>query len=229
MWNILNRTFPARSNAGFLLILGIVLFSGCVVSDKQIQKEQPESTPNFPLQPTATAAPHVEENISKNPYLFFEVYLLPPENYGERITRECSPLWASYVDFPTYYFNESEKRLYPNAPPGAYDFIKFNESLMAIAGVGLIGYNSGISSQLEPIYGLPYSSIGQRVPVPNYWTYIDEFGKVQITNITDGMLVVNFDNQTVKIVQGDVWTKQIRQCGERIRIVNHGFLTGGLG
>ena len=166
-----------------------MLFSGCVVSDKQIQKEQPES------------------------YLFFEVYLLPPENYGERITKECSPLWASYVDFPTYYFNESEKRLYPNAPPEAYDFIKFNESLMAIAGVGLIGYNSGISSQLEPIYSLPYSSIGQRVPVPNYWTYIDEFGKVQITNITDGMLIVNFDNQTVKIAQGDVWTKKIRQCG----------------
>lgn len=136
------------------------------------------------------------------------------------------------MDFPTYYFNESERHLYPSVvPPDAYDFIKFNDSLIAIAGVGIIGYASGLSSQLEPIYGLPYSSIGKRVQVPNYWTYMDEFGKVQIINITQsGMLFVNFDNQSIKLSPGNSWNNQIRPpCGERIRITNHGFITGGLG
>ena len=211
----------------FLIILGILLSAGCIDLNKPVQEVQPASIHALSEQSTSTATPPVKENITKNPYLFFEVYMLPPEN-TENISKDCSPLWASYVDFPTYYFNQSERHLYPSAPPGAYNFIKFNESLMAIAGVGLIGYSSGISSQLEPIYSLPYSSIGKRVPVPNYWTDVDEFGKVQIINNTNGTLVVNFDNQTIKLAIGNSWTKQIRQCGERIRIVNHGFLTGGL-
>ena len=224
-----------------LLISVIVLFVGCVGLDKSVQ-EQTTSMPTLPVQPTSTAvlpvktstdSPLAEENISKKRYLFFEVYLLPPENLGDNVTREKScGLWASFIDFPTYYFNESERHLYPGVvPPGAYDFIEFNESLIAIAGVGIIGYNSGSSSQLEPIYRLPYSSIGKRVTVPNYWTYIDEFGNVQIINITEsGLLFVNFDNQTIKLSPGNSWNKQFRPpCSERIRIVNHGFITGGLG
>ncbi len=125
-------------------------------------------------------------------------------------------------DFPTYYFNNTDRHLYPNVvPEGSYDFIEFNSSLIAIAGVGK--YNSGASSQLEPIYELPYSSIGKVSKVPNYWTRTEEMSKIQIMNITEsGLLVVYFENLSIELVPGSNWSK-LGQCNE-LRIENFGYL-----
>lgn len=189
-----------------LIIAAIMLFGGCL-SNKE------------PIQPTKMP-------IEENRFLFFEVYMLPSEN----ITTSCSPLWATYADFPTYYFNKTERRLYLGVvPKDAYDFIEFNKSLIAIAGVGRVGYTSGVSSQLEPIYSLPYSSIGKTATVPNYWSQSEEMKKIKIANVNEsGLLVIYYDNQTIELLPGDNWSQQIRECGERIRIENHGFINPGI-
>ncbi len=93
--------------------------------------------------------------------------------------------------------------------------------------MGIKGYGDGVDSRLEPVYVLPHFSIGK---TPYHWIDVDAFRKVQVTSITEsGLLVFNFDNQTIRLAPGNSWNKQIRPpCGERIRIENHGFLTGGL-
>jgi hypothetical protein len=107
------------------------------------------------------------------------------------------------------------------APEGSYDFIEFNSSLIAIAGVG--NYGNGISSRLEPIYGSPYPSMGKASNVPDYWTQTGEMGKIQIMNITEtGLLVVYFDNQSIELASGNNWRK-LGQCSE-LRIENFGFI-----
>ncbi len=147
-------------------------------------------------------------------FLFFEISLI------DNMTDGCPP--RPYYDFPTYYFNKTDRHLYRNvAPEWSYDFIEFNNSLIAIAGVGKYGH--GISSQLEPIYGLPYPSIGKTSEVPNYWVQTEEMGKIQIMNITEsGLLVVYFDNQSIELASGSNWSK-LGQCSE-LRIENHGYL-----
>ncbi len=157
---------------------------------------------------------NISKEINSDNFLFFEISDI------DNITSECPP--RPYYDFPTYYFNKTDRHLYRNvAPEGSYDFIEFNSSLVAIAGIG--NYGNGISSQLEPIYELPYPSIGKASKVPNYWTQIEEMSKIQIMNITkSGLLVVYFDNQSIELASGSNWRK-LRQCSE-LHIENFGFI-----
>lgn len=151
--------------------------------------------------------------INSSNFLFFEVSQI------DNLTSDCL---RPYHDFPTYYFNKTDRHLYPNiVPEGSYDFIEFNSSLIAIAGVGI--YGNGASSQLEPIYRLPYSSIGKASTVPNYWTQTEEMGKISIINISEsGLLVIYFENRSIELAPGGNWNK-LEQCIE-IRIENFGYL-----
>lgn len=157
---------------------------------------------------------NISKEINSNNFLFLEI------SHIDNITSECPP--RPNYDFPTYYFNKTDRHLYPNiVPEGSYDFIEFNSSLIAIVGVG--NYGTGASSQLEPIYELPYSSIGKSSKVPNYWTQTGEMSKINIMNITEsGLLVVYFENQSIELATGNNWSK-LEQCSE-FRIENFGYL-----
>lgn len=157
---------------------------------------------------------NISKEINPSNFLFFEI------SHTDNITSECPP--QPLYDFPTYYFNITDRHLYPNVvPEGSYDFIKFNSSLIAIVGVGK--YGNGASSQLEPIYEFPYPSIGKTSEVPNYWAQTEEMSKIHIMNITDiGLLVVNFENQSIELTPGSNWSK-LGECS-KLRIENFGYL-----
>ncbi len=141
--------------------------------------------------------------------------MLPPEGGAP----ECQYLvGASFLDFPTYYFDESNGSLYTDIAPDPYD-IEFNESLRFIIGECAIGRKSGEWSQLEPVYEMPYSFY------LSYLTDPSAVGNINVMNITrTGLLVIHLDDQNIRLAPGDDWSKQVGVCGERIRITNHGFL-----
>jgi len=166
------------------------------------------------LSPKAPILPPETDNSTEN-FLFFEVCMLPPEG-GEP---DCQHLvGASFLDFPTYYFDESTGSLYTDIAPDPYD-IEFNKSLRFIIGESAIGCKSGEWSHLEPVYELPYSFY------LSYSTDLRAVGEIDVMNITrTGLLVIHFDDQNIRLAKGDDWSRKVGVCGERIRITNHGLL-----
>ncbi len=146
-------------------------------------------------------------------FLFLEIYIVPTKEE----TPGCRPLAASFLDFPAYCFDESSKSLYTYMAPDPYD-IKFDASLKAIVGEVTLGRKSGACSHLEPVHSLPWHGRGCSVD-------LSEIGKVQVTEMAaSGLLVIRFDNSSIRLSPGDDWSKQVGPCGERIYVVNHGFL-----
>ena len=178
-------------------ILVIILASGfyCCATENPIKIPSRESL----------SLPDLTEKGGKNEFLFFEIVYYPPKYRPNWSNSTC--LWPDYADFPTYYFNKSDRCLY--APPGFYDYIEFNERLLAIGGTVVVGRISGVDEKLIPIYDLPYS-----------------FGAISILNITEeGILAIQYNKSDyVEITPGDGWSRQIGECGEVIEIVNYGFL-----
>ncbi|MEA3283220.1 MAG: hypothetical protein U9Q68_11850 [Euryarchaeota archaeon] len=164
---------------------------------------------------------HPENDNSTEDFLFFEICMLPPEG-GEP---ECQYLvGASFLDFPTYYFDESTGSLHTDIAPDPYD-IEFNESLRFIIGESAIGRKSGACSHLEPVYEVPYSFYLRPGSGHGYSTDLHAVGEIDVMNITRiGLLVIHFDEQDIRLSPGDDWSKQVGVCGERICITNHGFL-----
>ena len=162
-----------------------------------------------------------ENDNSTEDFLFFEVCMLPPEG-GEP---ECQYLvGASFLDFPTYYFDESSGSLYTDIAPDPYD-IEFNESLRFIIGESAIGRKSGVCSHLEPVYEVPYSFYLRPGSGHGYSTDLSAVGTISVVNITrTGLLVINFDDQDIRLAPEEDWGRQVGVCGERIGITNHGFL-----
>ncbi len=163
----------------------------------------------------------LENDNSTDDFLFFEVCMLPPEG-GEP---ECQHLvGASFLDFPTYYFDESNGSLYTDIAPDPYD-IEFNKSLRFIIGECAIGRKSGACSHLEPVYEVPYSFYLRPGYGQGYSTNLSDIGKICVTNVTrTGLLVIQFDDQDLRLAPGDDWSKQVGVCDEQIHITNHGFL-----
>nr|QNO44363.1 hypothetical protein MMKKNJAF_00005 [Methanosarcinales archaeon ANME-2c ERB4] len=156
-----------------------------------------------------------ETDDSNEHFLFFEVCMLPAK-VGEP---ECQPLVkAGFLDFPTYYFDESNGSLYTDIAPDPYD-IEFNESLRFVIGESAIGRKSGEWSHLEPVYEVPHSFY------LSYSTDLSAVGKIDVMNITrSGLLVIHFDDQNIGLAPGADWSRQVGLGGERICITNHGFL-----
>ncbi len=70
---------------------------------------------------------NISKKINSETFLFFEISDI------DNLTSECPP--RPMYDFPTYYFNKTDRHLYRNvAPEGSYDFIEFNSSLIALQG-----------------------------------------------------------------------------------------------
>jgi hypothetical protein len=185
------------STWAFVLTLGALIFVGCG---------------------PATAQP---PPVASDDFLFFEVYIVP-ENEAKP---GCRPLVVpGSLDFPTYCFDESNRSLYTYMAPDPYD-VRFDASLKAIVGQAAIGRKSGACSHLEPICGLPYSFHLRPGYGHGYSVDLSEVGEIQVADVTgSGLLVIRFDNQSVRLSPGDDWSKQVGSCGERIYIVNHGFL-----
>ena len=132
------------------------------------------------------------DNLTENFFLFFEVCMLPPEG-GEP---ECQHLvGASFLDSPTYYFDESTGSLHTDIAPDPYD-IGFNKSLRVIIGECAIGRKSDEWSQLEPVYEVPHSFY------LSYSTDLHAVGKINVVNITrTGLLVIHFDDQDIRLAR----------------------------
>ena len=164
---------------------------------------------------------HPETDDSINHFLFFEVCMSPSKVEES----ECQPLvGAGFLDFPTYYFDESNGSLYTNIAPDPYD-IEFNESLRFVIGESVIGRKSGVCSHLEPVYEVPHSFYLRPGSGHGYSTNLSVIGKISVTNITrDGLLVIHFDGRNIILVPGADWSRQVGLCGERICITNHGYL-----
>ena len=186
-----------------LLIIGVI----CAVDVLYLPLQMPIRPP--------------ETGNSTDDFLFFEVCMLPPEE-GEP---ECQYLvGASFLDYPTYYFDESNGSLYTDISPDPYD-IEFNESLRFVIGESAIGRKSGACSHLEPVYEVPYSFYLRPGSGQGYSTNLSAIGKISVTDITrTGLLVIHFDDQDIRLAPEDDWSRQVGLCGERICITNHGFL-----
>ncbi|MEA3324759.1 MAG: hypothetical protein U9Q37_06430 [Euryarchaeota archaeon] len=177
--------------------------------------EKPECAVDaIDLSPQTPVHPPETDNSTED-FLFFEVCMLPPEG-GDP---DCQYLvGAGFIDFPTYYFDESTGSLYTDIAPDPYD-IEFNESLRFIIGESAIGRKSGEWSHLEPVYGVPYSFY------LSYSTDMSAIGKIDMISITrTGLLVIHFDGEDIGLAPGDDWSRQVGVCGEQIYIINHGFL-----
>ena len=185
---------------GLVLILSVLVFGGCGLTMAQPTEVPPASDDRF---------------------LFFEVYMVPAreEHAG------CVPLvMATFLDFPTYCFDESTSSLYTYMAPAPYD-IEFNEGLRALVGQVAIGRKSGACSHLEPIDSLPYSFYLRPGHGHGYSVDLTAVGEVYVMDTTDsGLLVIGFADRTISLSPGNGWGKEIGSCGERIYMVNHGFL-----
>ena len=145
------------------------------------------------------------DNSTEN-FLFFEVCMLPPEVREP----ECQYLvGASFLDFPTYYFDESTGSLRTDIAPDPYD-IEFNESLRFIIGESAIWCKSGACSHLELVYVVPYSFYLRPGYGQGYSTNLSAIGKISVTDITmTGLLVIHFDDQDIRLAPWDDWGKQV--------------------
>jgi hypothetical protein len=186
-----------------LLIIGVI----CAVDILDLSLQVPMHPP--------------ENDNSTGDFLFFEVCMLPPEG-GDP---ECQYLvGASFLDFPTYYFDKSTGSLYTDIAPYPYD-IEFNESLRFVIGECAIGRKSGACSHLEPVYTVPHSFYLRPGSGHGYSTNLSAIGIISVTDITKtGLLVIYLDDQNIRLAPGDDWSSQVGLCGEQIYITNHGFL-----
>ncbi len=123
--------------------------------------------------PLQTPIHHPETDESTNHFLFFEVCRSPSKVEESK----CQHLaGASFLDFPAYYFDESNGSLYTDIAPDPY-YIKFNESLRFVIGKSAIGRKSGAWSHLEPVYEVSYSFY------LSYSTDLHAVGKIDVMNM----------------------------------------------
>ncbi len=165
-----------------------------------------------------------KSDIDPRVFLFFEIKVIPPANDQLQEPMVCGALLPGLADFPSYFYDREQRSLFSGVIPQPYA-IAFTDDLRAIMGEVAEGWQGGTSSSLVPIYALPYDF--EMVPGGGYGYSVDlrQIGSMRVVDImADGVLELEYDNKVIRLAPGTEWSEAINSCGERLEVVNYGYL-----